>query len=64
MEREFGDSLDWQCEEWRRAARICYHIRGHGGLRDRDRWNELQDAMIDAMARFEKALGPFVEQLP
>ncbi|RKY11686.1 MAG: DUF4268 domain-containing protein [Planctomycetota bacterium] len=63
VEREFGGSLDWECEEWRRATRICYRIRGHGGLRDRDRWTELQDAMIDAMVRLEKALGPLIRQL-
>jgi hypothetical protein len=27
-----------------------------GGLADRDRWPEIQEAMIDAMVRLEKAL--------
>jgi hypothetical protein len=34
-----------------------------GGLADRDRWPEIQEAMIDAMVRLEKALKPQVKHL-
>jgi hypothetical protein len=35
-----------------------------GGYRsDESKWPEIQDAMIAAMARLEKALGPHLEKL-
>lgn len=64
VEQVFGAPLDWQRLEGKRASRICYYIRDHGGLRDRDSWDVLQDAMIDAMVRLEKALKPYVSKLP
>ncbi len=64
VEQAFGASLDWQRLDSRRASRIAYYIRGKGGLRDRDRWDTLQDAMIDAMIRLERALKPYIQQLP
>jgi hypothetical protein len=33
-----------------------------GGLANEEQWLKIQDAMIDAMIRFEKALHPFVEK--
>jgi len=34
-----------------------------GGLRDREKWPEMQEAMIDAMIRLSKALGPKIKRL-
>lgn len=34
-----------------------------GGLADRDRWPDIQAAMINAMVRLEKALKPQVKRL-
>ncbi len=62
IEQTFEESLDWQALEGRRACRIAYHIEG-AGLKDEDRWPELQDKMIDAMIRFEKAFRPWIKQL-
>ena len=64
IEKAFGASLDWQRLEGKRAARICHYLRNHGGLRNRDKWDELQDAMIDAMIRLEKAIKPYIKKLP
>ena len=64
VEQTFGAPLDWQRLEGKRASRICYHIRDYGGLRDRDNWDRIQDAMIDAMIRLEKALKPYSRKLP
>ena len=63
IEAVFGAPLRWERLENRRAARIAYDIMGLGGLRDRERWPELQDAMIDAMIRLEKAIKPHIGQL-
>ncbi len=62
IEAVFGDSLDWQALEGRRACRIAYHLK-NGGLTDQDAWSTIQDAMIDAMIRLEKALKPRIKQL-
>lgn len=62
IEDAFGAPLDWQRLDDRRACRICHHL-AVGGLADRDRWPEIQDAMIDAMVSLEQALKPHIKRL-
>ncbi len=62
IETAFGAPLDWQRLEGRRASRISYHL-SDGGLANRERWPEIQDAMIDAMIRLEKAFSPYIRKL-
>lgn len=62
VESVFGKPLDWQRLDERRACRIR-HVISEGGLRDRERWPQIQEAMVDAMVRLEKALGPEIERL-
>lgn len=62
IEEAFGAPLDWQRLEDRRASRVRY-VLTNGGLRDRDRWPEIQDAMIDSMVALAKALKPEIERL-
>jgi len=62
IEEAFGEPLEWQRLDDRRACRIR-HVLTFGGLADRDRWPEIQEAMIDAMVRLEKALKPQVKRL-
>jgi hypothetical protein len=62
IERAFGDRLEWQRRESERGTRTSYVI-SFGGLRDRDRWPEIQDRMIDAMVRLEQALKPEIQRL-
>ena len=62
VEDAFGEPLDWQRLNERRASRIRFVITG-GGLRDEERWPEIQDAMIDAMVRLQKALKPEIARL-
>jgi hypothetical protein len=62
IERAFGDPLAWlRCDDVRNS-RISYAI-SFGGLQDRDRWLEIQERMVDAMARLEKALKPDLQRL-
>ncbi len=63
IETAFGAPLDWQRLDNKRASRICYDIREYGGLRDSDRWDELQEAMIDAMLRLERAFKPYLRNV-
>jgi hypothetical protein len=62
IEREFGGPLDWQRLDDRKASRICYALPD-GGLMDREQWQEIQDRMIDAMLRLQKALKSRIGEL-
>lgn len=55
IESIFGESLDWDYKEGRRACRIEWRCN-EAGLKDEEKWDYLQDKMIDAMIRLEKAL--------
>lgn len=62
IENAFGEPLLWQQIEGKRACRIAKKI-ALGGYRDEAKWPEVQDALIDAMIRLEKALRPHIEKL-
>ncbi len=63
IEAAFGGELSWEPLEGRRACRIAKYI-DHGGYRDpEERWDEIQDVMIDNMIRLEAALRPHIERL-
>lgn len=62
IEADFAEPLEWQRLEGKRACRIKKDI-DLGGYRDEDRWPEIQEAMIDAMIRLEKALKPHIARL-
>ncbi len=62
IESNFGENLIWDYKEGRRGQRIrwaCYEA----GLKDEDKWDYLQDKMIDAMIRLERALRSHIERL-
>ena len=63
IEESFGDSLEWQSLEARRACRIKKIIR-KGGYRDAEtKWPEIHSSMVDAMIRLERALKPHISRL-
>jgi hypothetical protein len=62
IEKVFGDILSWERLDKKRASRIAFRING-AGLKDKDKWPGLQDKMIDAMIRLEKATEPFIKKL-
>jgi len=63
IEATFGELLDWQRLSSKRACRIASHIEA-GGLSDLEQWPEIQEAMVDAMARLHKAIQPMISRLP
>ena len=63
IEEAFGDSLEWQQLEGKRACRICKDILV-GGYSDEDLWPVIFEAMVDGMVRLEKALKPQIARLP
>jgi hypothetical protein len=62
IEAAFGDRLEWQPLDDRRACRIRKVI-ALGGWRDEAKWSAVHEAAVDAMVRFERSIGPFVEGL-
>ena len=64
IEQNFGDSLDWGRLDDKRASRISKRF-SQGGYRDEEeKWSKIQDKVIDAMICLEKALLPYINQLP
>ena len=55
IEREFGEALEWERLDNKRACRISKRFTT-GGLANPDSWPQLQDEMIDAMIKLDKAL--------
>lgn len=62
IESEFGESIDWQRLDMKRASRIAVLIKGRG-LKDKDKWDKLQEEMIDKMIRFEKVFKKRIQTL-
>lgn len=63
IERDFGKQLVWRRLDDRKSSRI-EKVLENKGLKDMDDWSGIQDKMIDAMIRFEKALGKHIRQTP
>ena len=55
IETDFGEPLQWLRLNNKRASRIV-RIYEDGGLEKPEKWEALQDKMIDGMIRFEKAI--------
>jgi hypothetical protein len=62
IEAKFGEPLDWQRLDSKRACRIKKAIMV-GGLKDDDKWQQINEATVDAMIRLEKALKPFIQEV-
>ena len=63
IERVFGESLEWQRLEDRRACRIRKRLTVGGWQDDPAKWPEVYAAMVDAMIRLEKALKLHIQKL-
>lgn len=62
IEQAFGESLRWERLDNRRASRISKRY-DYAGLGDKDKWDKLQDDMIDGMIRLEKAFKKYIKEL-
>ena len=63
IDNVFGKPLSWERLEGKRACRIRY-TREDGGYRaPEEEWPKIQDDIINAMDRLEKALRPYLRQL-
>src|SRR3972149_7274008 len=60
IEKVFGEKLSWERLDKKRAPRIAFRIVGIG-LREKERWPGLQEQMISAMIRMERAFAPYIK---
>ena len=58
IEQAFGAELSWQRLDEKRGCRIAYTTTIGGWRSEEQKFPEIQDAMIDAMIRLEKAMKP------
>jgi hypothetical protein len=56
----FGGALLWTGRSDGKVSRVAYDMTVGGYKDDETLWPDIQNAMIEAMIRFEKALSPFV----
>jgi hypothetical protein len=61
IEGDFGGNLIWERLDNRRACRIS--VEFDYGLKNKEKWEELKDEMIEIMIRFERALNKHIKQL-
>jgi hypothetical protein len=57
IEIEFGEELDWRRLDDKRASRVVKYYY-NGGIDTPEKWPAIQDQMIDAMIRLDKAFRP------
>lgn len=62
IETAFGGPLDWQRLDEKRACRISALVTA-GGWRDEPTWPDVQEQLISAMERLEKAMRPHLNEL-
>ena len=63
IEGAFGELLEWKPLDDRRLCRIVKPLSQGGYRNEEEDWEEIQEAMIDAMVRLNKALEPHIEMI-
>ena len=63
IENAFGEPLEWQRLEGKRACRIGKQFALGGYRNSEEQWSEIQDAMIGGMIPLEAAFRPYIDQL-
>jgi hypothetical protein len=63
IEKAFGGPLLWERLDSRRACRISYICKEGGYRSPEDQWEIIQDSVVHAMDRLEKAIKPFLSNV-
>jgi hypothetical protein len=62
IEKIFSNKLEWQRLDNRRACRIC-KFYNNVALNDKEKWDKLQNEMINDMIKLEKAFKKYISVL-
>ncbi len=63
IEKEFGEPLEWNYREGRKQNYIQSWCRV-GGLKNQEKWDEIQNDLVDRMKRLVESIGPYIQKLP
>ena len=63
IEKEFGESLIWDFDENRKHQHIRVKIN-EGGLDDEEKWDKIQEQMVEKLVKLEQIFTPLIEKLP
>lgn len=64
IETVFGEALQWQKHETKKACIIAKYYEGGGYRDDEGEWQKLHERLINAMILFHKAISPFLKRSP
>ena len=64
IEDQFGENLEWERLESRRASRIASYYQDDIGVEERDRWPDLRAWAIERLGALREALQSHVDALP
>ncbi len=62
IEKEFSSKIKWERLDNRRASRISVDFE-EIGLKNKEKWDEIQEKMIEIMVKLEKAFRNYIKQL-
>jgi hypothetical protein len=63
IEKELGTPIRWEKLPERKSCRIQTSPREPYGVKDNDKWAELQNTLIDKLKRMEKVFSPYIHNL-
>ncbi len=64
IEAEIGQALDWRRLDDKTASRVRWALPDIGSWRQQNRWDDMQDHMINAMIRFYPAFQKRISRIP
>jgi len=62
IENKFGESLIWDFDENRKHQHIRVNIN-EGGLDNEEKWNKIQEQMVEKLVKLEQIFTPLIEKL-
>jgi hypothetical protein len=63
IEESFGELLTWDFKEEGRDSQEIRTKTPIGGVKDEDKWPEIQNDMVNRLIRLEKAFSPYIKTL-
>ena len=63
IETAFGDTLEWERLDTRRASRIASYYPDDVGVHTRDKWPDVREWTLDHLGRLREAMQPHIDGL-